>query len=138
MLSHISQIRVRYADTDQMRFAYYGKYFEYFEHARGDFLRSLGFPYSTLEEQGIWIPVIEAHAEYKRAARYDDLLIIETRVHEKPTVKFRIEYEVHRDGIPGLIATGHTIHTFLNSGNGKPTRPPSNFVSVFEQALARQ
>jgi acyl-CoA thioester hydrolase len=121
-----------------MRFAYYGKYFEYFEHARGDFLRSLGFPYSRLEEQGVWIPVIEAHAEYKQAARYDELLNIETRVHEKPTMKFRIEYKVYRDGVAEVLATGHTVHTFLNAETGKPTRPPSNFVSVFEQAIGRK
>ena len=138
MLTNITQLRVRYADTDQMRFAYYGKYFEYFEQARADFLRSVGFPYGALEEQGVWIPVIEAHAEYKRSARYDDLLIIETRVREVPGVKFRIEYEVHRDGESEILATGHTVHTFLKALTGKPTRPPANFISVFEQALSKK
>ena len=136
MITNTTQLRVRYADTDQMRFVYYGKYFEYFEQARADFLRAVGFPYSLLEAQGVWIPVIEAHAEYRRSARYDDLLLIETRVREMPSVKFRIEYEVHRNGETEIMATGHTVHTFMRAETGKPMRPPMNFVTVFEQALA--
>ena len=76
MIQHVTEVRVRYADTDQMKFAYYGKFFEYFEQGRSDLLRAIGLPYREVEELGYFLPVIEAHAEYRRPARYDDLLSV--------------------------------------------------------------
>ncbi|MEK6755045.1 MAG: thioesterase family protein, partial [Bacteroidota bacterium] len=92
MIKHSTSIRVRYADTDQMRLVYYGKYFEYFEEARSDLLRSLGLPYAEIENQGIFLPVIEAYAKYKKSACYDELLTVETTVKELPVVRVRIDY----------------------------------------------
>ncbi|PIS44167.1 MAG: acyl-CoA thioesterase, partial [Ignavibacteria bacterium CG08_land_8_20_14_0_20_37_9] len=92
MLKHISTIRVRYADTDKMQFVYNGKYLEYFEVGRTELLRSLGLPYSEVEEQGYQLPVVEASVKYKSPAHYDDLLEIETMVKELPDPKFRIHY----------------------------------------------
>jgi hypothetical protein len=71
VIRHETHVRVRYAETDQMKAAYYGRYFEYFEQARSDMLRAVGLPYPRLEEMGLWLPVIEAHAEYRRWARYE-------------------------------------------------------------------
>lgn len=133
MITHISQVRVRYADTDQMKFAYYGKFFEYFEQGRSDLLRSIGLPYPRIEEMGLILPVIEAHAEYKRAARYDDLLTITTFLREKPVARVRIDYTVHLDGDKELLADGYTIHSFVNAGTGKPTRAPGQFLEAIER-----
>ncbi|HET6273801.1 MAG TPA: thioesterase family protein [Bacteroidota bacterium] len=135
MIRHVSQIRVRYADTDQMKFVYYGKFFEYFEQGRSDLLRGIGLPYPRIEEMGLFLPVIEAHASYKRAARYDDLLNIVTLVRDMPIARVRLEYEVYKEGESELLADGYTIHTFVNATTGRPTRAPAQFIETIEKSL---
>jgi acyl-CoA thioester hydrolase len=136
MIKHTSAIRIRYADTDQMKFAYYGKFFEYFEQGRSDLLRSIGLPYTRVEEMGLFLPVIEAHASYKKAARYDDLLQVVTILRDTPVARVRLDYEVYKDGEKDLLADGYTIHSFVNAENGKPTRAPAQFVEAIERAIA--
>jgi acyl-CoA thioester hydrolase len=137
MVRHTSDIRIRYADTDQMKFAYYGKFFEYFEQGRSDLLRDIGLPYTRVEEMGLLLPVIEAHASYKKAARYDDLLRVVTILRETPVARVRLDYEVYRDGEKDLLAEGYTIHSFVNAETGKPTRAPAQFVEAIEKAIAK-
>lgn len=134
MICHTTEIRVRYADTDQMKGAYYGKYFEYFEQGRSDFMRALGLPYGMLEEQGFFLPVIEAFANYRRPARYDDLLKVETRLSEVPTARIRLEYSIRRDSGTEVIVEGYTVHSFVSALTGRPTRPPSSFLQVIDKA----
>jgi len=135
MIKHVSSIRVRYADTDQMKIAYYGKFFEYFEQGRSDLLRGIGLPYPQVEEMGYLLPVIEAHATYKKAARYDDLLNVITYLREVPVARVRLDYEVFREGEEDLLAEGYTIHTFMNTATGKPTRAPAQFLEVVEKMM---
>ncbi len=135
MIKCITQIRVRYADTDQMRFVYYGKFFEYFEQGRSDLLRSIDLPYPQIEEMGLYLPVIEAHAEYKRAARYDDLLQVITYMREVPVARVRLDYEVFKEGEKELLADGYTIHSFVNAATGKPTRAPAQFLETVERRM---
>jgi acyl-CoA thioester hydrolase len=135
MLRHETDLRVRYADTDQMKFAYYGVYFEYFEQGRSDLLRSVGLPYATLEGMGYMLPVIEAHAEYKRSAHYDDLLHIVTMLNARPVARVRLDYEVYNADRNELIATGYTIHSFLNAQTGRPTRAPAVFLETLDAAM---
>jgi acyl-CoA thioester hydrolase len=135
MIRHTSDIRVRYADTDQMRFAYYAKYFEYFEQGRSDLLRGIGLPYSHLEEMGFLLPVIEAHATYKRAAKYDDLLNVTTIVKDIPIARVRIDYEVSIEGENEIIVEGYTVHSFVNASTGRPTRAPALFTEAIERAM---
>ena len=135
MIKSVSNVRVRYADTDQMRVVYYGKFFEYFEQARSDLLRSIGLPYSQVEEMGVLLPVIEAHAIYKRSAKYDDPLQIVTYLKEKPIARVRLDYEVFREGEPESIVQGYTIHTFVSASTGKPTRAPAQFIEAVERTL---
>jgi len=137
MIKSITPIRVRYAETDQMKSAYYGRYFEYFEQARSDMLRNIGLPYSSVEEMGLLLPVIEAHAEYRRPARYDDEIEIHAFLKEKPVARVRVDYEVHRTGETEPIAQGYTIHSFVNAGTGKPTRAPGQFLEAIERAMAK-
>jgi acyl-CoA thioester hydrolase len=135
MIKHVSLIRVRYADTDQMKMAYYGRYFEYFEQGRSDLLRDLGVPYPQLEEMGIHLPVIEAHASYKKPARYDEPLEITTMMREVPVARVRLDYEVRRQGDPELLADGYTIHSFVNAETGRPTRAPAQFLERIEERM---
>ncbi len=135
MIRNTTVIRVRYADTDQMKQVYYGKYFEYFEQGRSDMLRSIGLPYSHIEEMGLYLPVIEAHAEYKRPARYDDELEVIVMLRDRPVARVRLDYEVRRGGEPEPLATGYTIHGFVNAVTGKVSRAPAQFIEAIEKAM---
>lgn len=135
MISHRTEVRVRYADTDQMKVVYHGKYLEYFELGRSALIRSLGLPYSELEARGILLPVIEAFARYRKPARYDELLSIEAFVNELPKATLRIEYKVFRNNEKEPLAEGYTVHSFLNVSTGRPSRAPSFFIQVLENGL---
>jgi acyl-CoA thioester hydrolase len=119
-----------------MRYAYYGVYFAYFEQGRSDLLRSIGLPYPVLEQMGFILPVIEAHAEYRRPARYDDLIHITTTLRDKPIARIRLDYEVFDEQRSEVIAEGYTIHSFVNATSGKPTRAPISLLEVIEKALS--
>ena len=136
MIRNVTAIRVRYADTDQMKQVYYGKFFEYFEQGRSDLLRNIGLPYTRVEEMGLFLPVIEAHAEYKKPIRYDDMIEIVTLLRERPVARVRLDYEVRREGEADPIAIGYTIHGFINATTGRPTRAPAQFVEALEKAMA--
>jgi len=135
MIEHTTDIRVRYAETDQMHAVYYARFFEYFEQSRSDLLRDIGLPYSRIEEMGLILPVVEAHAVYKRAARYDDHLRVVVRFRDKPIARIRLDYEVYRAGEQDPLAEGYTIHTFVNVRTGKPTRAPAQFVEAVEHHM---
>lgn len=135
MISHTTEIRVRYADTDQMKVVYHGKYLEYFELGRSALIRSLGLPYSELESRGILLPVVEAYAQYRKPAKYDELLSVEARVVELPAATLRIDYKVFRDDEEDLLAEGYTVHSFLNASTGKPGRAPSYFIEVLKKGM---
>lgn len=129
MIHTISQVRVRYAETDRMDVVYHSHYFVWFETARILMLDQMGLPYSGLEAQGYRIPVLSASAEYRLPARFDDRLEIHLRMTEKPRARFRFEYEVRRED--DLLATGTTAHAFMDS-QGKGLRPPPGFLEKLE------
>lgn len=133
-----TKIRVRYADTDQMKMVYYAKYFEYFEQGRSDLLRQIGLPYSEIENMGYYLPVIEAQANYKKPARYDEMLNVKIMVREIPLARIRIEYEVLNDDSHELLADGYTMHSFVNAATGKPARAPEMFIKKFTEAFRQQ
>ncbi|MCK5573705.1 MAG: acyl-CoA thioesterase [Bacteroidetes bacterium] len=135
MIRHVTTIRARYSETDQMKAVYYSRFFEYFEQARSDLLRSIGLPYPQLEEMGLLLPVIEAHASYKRPVRYDDLIQVVTYFREKPVARARLDYEIFREGESDLIADGYTIHSFVNAATGRPTRAPAQFLEAVEEGM---
>ncbi|KNZ68575.1 thioesterase superfamily protein [Thermincola ferriacetica] len=112
------KVRVRYEETDQMGMVYHGKYFVWFEVGRTELFRDFGLPYTVLEANKIYLPVVEAHCQYKTSARYDDELIIKTRVNKLSGARIGFDYDiVNADG--QLIAHGGTTHAFLNE-HGKP------------------
>lgn len=116
-------VRTRYAETDQMGFIYHSHFFAYFEIGRCELVRSCGFSYAELEAHGILMPLRECGAQFRVAARYDDLLAIGTRVEVLTGVRLRFGYEVHRihDGAATRLATGFTDHLFIERA-GRPTR----------------
>jgi acyl-CoA thioester hydrolase len=132
-IEHVTDIRVRYADTDQMGIVYYGKYFEYFEVARTELLRACGLPYKAIESAGYGLPVTEASAKYLRSARYDDLLSITARIPKSIGSRLEIDYSVNLENTGELIAEGRTILVFVLSATGKPSRPPE----IYRKALNR-
>ena len=134
-VASVTKIRVRYADTDQMKRAYYGNYFSYFEEGRSELLRQLGLPYPEIESMGYYLPVAEAQAKYLKPARYDDLLAVTAIMDEMPQARIVIRYEVRLDGSTDLLAVGYTVHPFVAIRTGKPTRPPGRFLDLLERAF---
>ncbi len=116
-------VRVRYQETDQMGFVYYSNYFVYFEMGRIEFLRNLGFPYSELEKENIFLAVIDAHCKYKAPARFDDLLVIKTWLSKMKYARVEFCYEIRREGEEKLIAEGSTILACLDENRRPRTIP---------------
>lgn len=126
MIEYNYKIRVYYRDVDQMGIVYYTRYLEYFEAARTELLRSIGFDVTKVEEMGYFMPVIACHCDYKRSAKFDDELNIVTKINELPRSSMKIEYEVFNSS-KELLITGYTVHSFINS-NGKAVKPPKVFI----------
>lgn len=122
-------VRVRYGETDQMAYVYYGYYAMYYEVARVESLRRLGMTYKELEQSGVMMPVLENHSKFLKAARYDELLRIVTTIREKPTVKIKFEYEIFNEENK-LIHQGETLLAFVDIKSGRPCRPPEVMVNV--------
>jgi acyl-CoA thioester hydrolase len=125
----LSRVRVRYAETDKMGVVYYANYFVWFEIGRTDLLRGAGGSYRDLEQDGIGLPVIEAHCEYKQSARYDDELEVRTVGTLVSPVRVRFAYEVVRPGDAVTLATGHTVHAALDPA-GRPCRLPDHLRAL--------
>ena len=131
MYTSETHVRVRYGETDQMGYVYYGNYASYFEVARVERLRQLGMTYKELEEMGVMMPVLENKSKYLAAARYDDKLRIVTSIKEKPGVRIRFEYEIFNEA-DKLIHQGETLLVFVNKASGRPCKPPEAFDKVLE------
>lgn len=128
MYTHEVQIRVCYADTDQMGYVYYGNYARYYEIARVEALRSLGFSYKELEVSGILMPVYENISRYKQPARYDDLLTVKAIVRALPKVRIVFEYEIYNEQNT-LLNTGLTTLVFINQRTNKPCMAPDELTA---------
>ncbi len=131
MFTAETQVRVRYAETDQMGYVYYGNYATYYEVARVETLRALGFSYKKLEDEGIMMPVLESKIRYLKPARYDELLTIRVKVPTFPKVKILFEYEVFNES-GEKINTGETTLAFIDMKSGRPCRMPKKMVTLFE------
>jgi acyl-CoA thioester hydrolase len=127
-----SFIRVRYAETDQMGYVYYGNYASYYEVARTEALRKLGISYKSLEEQeGVMLPVLENYTKYLKPALYDDLLRIVVKIPERPGVRIRFEYEVYNEENT-LLNIGHTVLVFVKKEGGRPCPIPARMMDLLE------
>jgi acyl-CoA thioester hydrolase len=130
MIKHTTIIRVRYADTDKMQFAYNGKYLEYFEVGRTELLRSIGLPYAEVENAGYQLPLIEAGIKFFIPAHYDDLLEVEAAVSEIHSPRVHIKYKVTRSKGEELVAEGFTTHAFIKTDTKKAVRPPKMYIDT--------
>jgi acyl-CoA thioester hydrolase len=125
-LREVARVRVIYGDTDQMGVVYYANYLRYFEIARNEYLRVAGATYRAFEEShDLMLPVVEAHATYRRPARYDDELAISAAVHPRGAASVRFEYEIRRVPDGELLVTGHTIHACVTR-DGRVERLPAS------------
>ena len=134
MTAHAPQainIRVRYAETDQMGVVYHANYLVWFEIGRCELLRTIGRSYREMEASGIGLPVIEAHCEYKSPARYDDELVVTTRGKLLSPARVEFAYEVRRPIDATVNAVGRTVHAAVDA-SGRPCRLPDYIRGLLE------
>jgi acyl-CoA thioester hydrolase len=129
MFKNNHQIRVRYGETDQMGYCYYGNYAQYFEVGRVEALRSLGLSYKSLEDDGIMLPVLDFNVKYIAPAYYDDLLTIETTIERIDGARLYFSYEIKNEA-GKLISKATTTLVFVNKTTMRPTVPPAQFLSL--------
>ena len=132
--THSHTLRVRYAETDQMGYVYYANYLAWFEVGRAEWLRAEGRTYRSFEDEGCMLPVVEAHARYRRAARYDELIELVTWPSLVRAATVRFEYQVLRAADKGLLAEGSTTHACVNK-EGKPVRFPVDVHALLTSAV---
>ena len=128
MYSFETKVRVRYGETDQMGFVYYGVYAQYFEVGRVELLRSLGVGYKSLEEKGYLLPVVNFEIHYKKPALYDDELSIKTTIKQLPSVRITFYYETY-NAEKILLNTGKVVLVFVDKTNRKPCLTPSIVIN---------
>jgi acyl-CoA thioester hydrolase len=128
-----TKIRVRYAETDQMQVVYHGNYAQYFEVARVESIRQLGFSYRDMEAMGVTMPIVEFHTKFLRPAHYDDLLTIKVILKELP-VDHRIEFhhEVYNEQ-QKLLTLGRVVLFFINSKTKEKTSMPDALLLKLQQ-----
>lgn len=127
------QVRVRYAETDQMGVVYHGNYAQYFEMGRVEWLRNMGVSYKWMEENGVMLPVVSLSMNYKKPARYDDLLTVKTILKSQISVKIEFDYEIYNENSE-LLTTGYSMLVFVDMKTGRPILPP-DYVSEKIKAL---
>ena len=130
MPSSVTTLRVRYAETDQMGVVYYANYLVWFEVARTDLLRSLGWTYREMEAEGVFLPVIEAHCEYRRPARYDEEIEVRTEGRLCSPVRMEFSYDVVLKSSNDFVSSGRTVHSAL-ARDGRPCRLPARVCEAF-------
>lgn len=129
MYSSETKLRVRYGETDQMGYVYYGVYAQYFEVGRVEALRALGFSYKRLEEEGVMLPVFDLSVKYHRPARYDDRITVRTTIVQLPSVRISFRYEVF-DEAGVLLTEATTTLVFVERENMRPCRCPQHLLDA--------
>ncbi len=129
MKEHQINVRVRYSETDQMSVVYHGNYIPYFEMGRVEWLRNKGVSYKSLEESGIALPIVSMTINYKKPARYDDLLTVITRFKSQSSVKIEFDCEIRNENNE-LLTTAQFILVFVDMKLGKPIVPPQYIMDV--------
>lgn len=128
----VPEVRVRYADTDRMGYAYYANYLVWFEVGRNEWMRALGLPYTAVEAAGCILPVVSASVSYLRPAYYDDLLGVKTWVPSRGRARVRFSYEVLRG--TELLVTGSTEHACTDA-SGRVKRLPPRLLELLDGVL---
>lgn len=132
MIHTTHSLRVRYGETDPMKYVYYGNYAEYFEVARVELFRELGMSYDEIENQGIWLPVSEFSIKYLKPALYDEILEIHTYIKKKPGVRIEFEYEIFNNSQQKITEAKTTLF-FLDSKTNKIIKCPVFLMDLIEK-----
>jgi acyl-CoA thioester hydrolase len=121
--------RIRYGETDQMGYVYYGRYAEFYEIGRTELIRLLGMTYRDLESRGILLPVVKMVAKYYRPAAYDELITIRTMLRTLPTARITFFYEIYNEA--GILLNEAEVHlVFTDSVTRRPVRPPGDLIGA--------
>lgn len=123
------QIRVRYGETDQMGVVHHANYALYLEMGRIEWLRKRGISYRKMEENGIMLPVISLTLNFKKPARYDDVINVKTQLKNKPSAKIEFDYEI-TDEIGQIITTANVVLAFIDMKTNRPIRAPKYILDV--------
>ncbi|MEC7901478.1 MAG: thioesterase family protein [Candidatus Neomarinimicrobiota bacterium] len=137
MISHNFHVKVYYKDIDQMGIVYYSRYFEFFELARTELLKSIGFAVKDIEKNDFFLPVVSASCEYIKSASFEDTLIIESQIIKTPSARLQIDYNIISENDQSVIAKGKTVHGFINR-KGKPKKPPKALIEKIELLLSNE
>lgn len=132
MKQHEINVRVRYSETDQMGVVYHGNYAQYFEMGRVEWLRNIGISYKWMEENGIMLPVVSLNINYKKPARYDDLLIVKTIFKKQESVKIEFDYEI-RNEKDELLTIANSTLVFVDMKTGRPVLPPEYILDLLKE-----
>ena len=124
-------LRTRYAETDQMGVVYYGNYPQYLELGRVEWLRSIGFTYKAMEEEGIMMPVVSLQIQYKKPALYDELITIRSKLKELPSTKIEFNYEILNEK-GELLSTANTVLVFVDAKTFRPVRCPEKVLKLIK------
>ena len=125
------KLRIRYGETDQMGYCYYGNYAQFLELGRVETLRNLGMSYKKIEDSGIMLPVIELNIKYLKPSFYDDLITIKTIIKKKPSIKIEFDYEIYNEKNE-LITIAYTKLVFVNKTTMKPCNCPEELLIKFD------
>lgn len=121
--------RIRYGETDQMGYVYYGRYAEFFEIGRTELMRALGMTYRELESRGILLPVVKMHVKYIRPVAYDELITIRTTLRTLPTARIAFHYEIFNEA-GDFLNEAEVQLVFTDSVSRKPVRPPKDLIEA--------
>ena len=123
-----TSFRVTWVDTDAAGVVHYSNYFRFFERAEEEFYRHLGFDFTNFRERGLWFPRVEASCQYKKPARYSDLLVIEVTVEDLKEKSVKLGFRVVNEKTDGLLAFGHLVIVAADRQTGRATRIPMDIV----------
>ncbi|MFS4492087.1 acyl-CoA thioesterase [Maribacter sp. 2308TA10-17] len=124
--------RVRYGETDQMGVVYHGNYAQYMEMGRVEWLREMGISYKTMEENGIMLPVISLHVNYKKPAVYDDLITVKTILKKTPSVKIEFDFEIYNEAHE-ILADATVVLAFMDMKRNRPVRCPQYLLDTIAE-----
>lgn len=127
MEKHITNIRVRYGETDQMGVVYHGNYAQFLEVARVEWLRSIDISYKKMEDDGVMLPVVNLNINFKKPAIYDEELSVETILREKPGLKITIDQEIY-NAKRDLLTTSEITLVFVNMLTKRPMQCPEHLL----------
>ena len=131
MKDHQIKVRVRYSETDQMGVVYHGNYIPYFEIGRVEWLRDKGISYKSMEESGIALPIVSMNINYKKSARYDELLTVHTTFKSQSSVKIEFDCAIYNES-DELLTTAQFILVFISLKTGRPTVPPDYILELLK------